>query len=146
MLNIKTKNNKQSGVIKLEFNFNKDLKFVVEQTVSSSDTANSFGSGNLDVYATPAMTALMENAAMNCIQKDLPAGFTTVGIEINVKHIKATPVGMKVRAEALLEKVEGKKLFFKIEAYDDMGKIGEGNHIRYIVNSEEFLKKITPQK
>lgn len=128
--------------MKLEFNFNKGLKFAVEQIVSSSDTASSYGSGNLDVYATPAMTSLMENAAMNCVQKDLPHGFTTVGIDISVKHIKATPVGVKVRAEALLEKAEGKKLFFKLEAYDDLGKIGEGIHIRYIVNSEEFMKKI----
>ncbi|MBZ9606643.1 thioesterase family protein [Clostridium estertheticum] len=125
----------------MEFNFNKDLKFTMEQTIKSSDTAISYGSGNLDVYATPAMTALMENAAMNCVQQNLPDGFTTVGIEISVKHIKATPVGVKVRAEALLSKAEGKKLFFKVEAYDDMGKIGEGIHIRYIVNSEEFMKK-----
>ncbi|WP_369811890.1 MULTISPECIES: thioesterase family protein [unclassified Clostridium] len=125
----------------MEFNFNKDLKFTMEQTINSSDTAISYGSGSLDVYATPAMTALMENAATNCVQRNLPDGFTTVGIEISVKHIKATPVGVKVRAEALLSKAEGKKLFFKVEAYDDMGKIGEGIHIRYIVNSEEFMKK-----
>lgn len=126
----------------MELNFNKGLKSVMEQSVGSSDTANSYGSGDLDVYATPAMTALMENAAKNCVQKELPVGFTTVGIEISVKHIKPTPVGVKVRAEALLEKAEGKKLFFKVEAYDDMGKIGEGVHIRYVVNSEEFIKKI----
>jgi len=130
----------------MDFNFNIDLKFTTELTVGSSDTANYYGSGNLDVYATPAMTALMENAAMNCVKQDLPDGFTTVGIEISVKHMRATPIGVKVRAEALLEKVEGKKLFFKLEAYDDLGKIGEGIHIRYIVNSEEFIKKITPQK
>ena len=126
----------------LEFNFNKDMKFNAELMVNSSNTANFYGSGNLDVYATPAMTALMENAAMNCVAKNLPDGFTTVGIEISVKHLRATPIGVRVRAEALLEKAEGKKLFFKIEAYDDRGKIGEGNHIRYIVNSEEFIKKI----
>jgi fluoroacetyl-CoA thioesterase len=128
--------------MKMELNFNKASKFTAELIVESKDTANSYGSGNLDVYATPAMTALMENAAMNCVKQDLPDGFTTVGIEISVKHIKATPVGMKVRAEAILEKAEGKKLFFKVEAYDDMGKIGEGVHIRYIVNSDEFIKKI----
>jgi len=126
----------------LEFNFNKDLKFTTEITVGKGDTANFYGSGNLDVYATPAMTALMENAAMNCVKKDLHDGFTTVGIEISVKHMKATPIGTKVRAEALLEKVQGKKLFFKVEAYDEVSKIGEGTHIRYIVNSEEFLKNI----
>jgi len=65
------------------------MKFNTEIIVNSNDTANSYGSGNLDVYATPAMTALMENAAMNCVAQELPDGFTTVGIEINVKHIKS---------------------------------------------------------
>jgi fluoroacetyl-CoA thioesterase len=128
--------------MKVEFNFNKELK-IAEITVNKSDTASSYGSGNLDVYATPAMTALMENAAMNCVSQELPDGFTTVGIQINVRHLRATPVGVKVRAEAILDKAEGKKLIFNVAAYDDMGKIGEGIHIRYIVNSEEFLKKIT---
>jgi len=127
----------------LEFNFTKDLKFVIERTVGINDTANSYGSGDLDVYATPAMSALMENAAKNCVQKELPDGFTTVGIEINIKHIRATPVGVNVRAEAILEKTDRKKLFFKIETYDDLGKIGEGIHIRYIVDPKEFLEKIT---
>ena len=126
----------------MEFNFNEGLKSVMEQLVGKNDTANSYGSGDLDVYATPAMTALMENAAKNGVKKELPTGYTTVGIEINVKHIKPTPVGVKVRAEAILEKAEGKKLTFKVEAFDDMGKIGEGTHIRYIVKSEDFIKKI----
>ncbi|MCB2360734.1 thioesterase family protein [Clostridium estertheticum] len=126
----------------MEFNFNEGLKSVMEQIVEKSDTANSYGSGDLDVYATPAMTALMENAAKNGIKKELPVGYTTVGIEISVKHIKPTPVGVKVRAEAILEKAEGKKLTFKVEAFDDMGKIGEGTHIRYVVKAEEFIKKI----
>ncbi|MPQ31672.1 dihydrolipoamide acyltransferase [Clostridium estertheticum] len=126
----------------MEFNFNEGLKSVIEQMVEKSDTANSYGSGDLDVYATPAMAALMENAAKNGIKKELPVGYTTVGIEISVKHIKPTPVGVKVRAEAILEKAEGKKLTFKVEAFDDMGKIGEGTHIRYVVKAEEFIKKI----
>jgi len=125
----------------MELNFDKDLKFSMEITVENKDTANSYGSGDLDVFATPAMTALMENAARNCVLKGLPEGFTTVGMEISVKHIKATPIGVVVRAEALLEKIEGKKLFFKIEAYDDLGKIGEGLHSRYIVNAKDFMKK-----
>jgi len=125
----------------MELNFDKDLKFSMEITVENKDTANSYGSGDLDVFATPAMTALMENAARNCVVKGLPDGFTTVGMEISVKHIKATPIGVVVRAEAILEKVEGKKLFFKIEAYDDLGKIGEGLHSRYIVNAKDFMKK-----
>lgn len=125
----------------MELNFDKDLKFSMEITVENKDTANSYGSGDLDVFATPAMTALMENAARTCVLKGLPEGFTTVGMEISVKHLKATPIGVVVRAEALLEKIEGKKLFFKIEAYDDLGKIGEGLHSRYIVNAKDFMKK-----
>jgi fluoroacetyl-CoA thioesterase len=128
-------------VIKMEFNLKEDLKFTMDLTVGNSDTAIFYGSGSLDVYATPAMIALMENAAMSCVQKELPDGFTTVGIDVNVKHMKATPVGMKVRVEATLEKAEGKKLIFKVEAYDEKAKIGEGVHIRYIVNAEEFMKK-----
>ncbi|MGH4050014.1 MAG: thioesterase family protein [Clostridium sp.] len=125
----------------MELNFDEDLKFSMEITVENKDTANSYGSGDLDVFATPAMTALMENAARTCVLKGLPEGFTTVGMEISVKHLKATPIGVVVRAEALLEKIEGKKLFFKIEAYDDLGKIGEGFHSRYIVNAKDFMKK-----
>ena len=128
--------------MKLEFKVEKDMIFSMEITVKSSDTASFYGSGDLDVYATPAMAALMENASRNCVQVGLPDGFTTVGIEISIKHIKATPIGARVRSEVLLEKVEGKKLFFKVEAFDDMGKIGEGTHIRYIVNSKQFLEKI----
>ena len=126
----------------MEFNLKEDLKFTMELTVGSSDTAIFYGSGSLDVYATPAMIALMENAARSCVQKELPEGFTTVGIDVDVKHMKATPVGMKVRAEATLEKAEGKRLIFKVEAYDEKAKIGEGRHIRYIVNAEEFMGKI----
>jgi predicted thioesterase len=128
--------------MKLEFNSKEDLKFTKELTVGNNDTASFYGSGSLEVYATPAMIALMENAAMSCVQKELPEGFTTVGIDVSVKHMKATPVGMKVRAEATLEKAEGKKLIFKVEAYDEKSKIGEGVHIRYIVNAQEFMKKI----
>jgi fluoroacetyl-CoA thioesterase len=126
----------------MEYNLKEGLTHTVETTVDSNRTASFYGSGSLDVYATPAMIALMENAAMNCVQEGLPEGFGTVGIEINVKHIKATPLGMKVRAEAVLEKVDRKRLFFKIEAYDESGKIGEGTHVRYIINSEEFINKI----
>lgn len=132
---------KTLGVIEMKVNLEVGLKHQVEKMVSCEDTAKKYGSGDLDVYATPAMIALMENAATNCVNGQLPRGFTTVGIEINVKHLRATPVGVKVRAEAILEKADGKRLFFKVEAYDDLGKIGEGINIRYLVNAEEFVKK-----
>ena len=127
----------------MDINLEVGLKYQAQMMVNSQDTAKQYGSGDLEVYATPAMIALMENAATNCVKQELPQGFTTVGIEINVKHIKATPVGVKVRAEALLEKVDGKRLFFKVEAYDDLGKIGEGINIRYLVNAEKFVGKTT---
>lgn len=126
----------------MEFNLQTGIRYNMELIVSNNETASFYGSGNIDVYATPAMIALMENTSKNCVQGELPEGFTTVGVEINVKHIKATPVGMKVRSEAALAKVEGKRLFFKVEAFDEKGKIGEGTHTRYIINSEEFMKRI----
>ncbi len=126
----------------MEYNLKEDLNYYKEIIVDNNLTATFHGSGNLDVYATPAMIALMENTAMTCVQSGLPEGYSTVGIEVNIKHIKATPVGMKVRVEAILEKIDRNKLYFKVEAYDDKGKIVEGSHVRYIVNAEEFMRKI----
>jgi predicted thioesterase len=130
------------GGINLDYNLKEGLNYYIEITVDSKLTATFHGSGNLDVYATPAMIALMENTAMTCVQLGLPEGYSTVGIEVNIKHIKATPVGMKVRAEAILDKIDRNKLYFKVDAYDEKGKIGEGSHVRYVVNAEEFMKKI----
>lgn len=125
----------------MEFNLKEGLSASSEVTVGGNNTASFYGSGSLEVFATPAMIALMENAALKAVQSELPEGFTTVGIEVSVKHIKSTPSGMKVKAEAYVERVDRKRLFFKVEAYDEDGKIGEGTHIRYIVNSEEFMGK-----
>lgn len=127
----------------MELKLEAGQKHEIQAIVTINDTARFYGSGNLEVYATPAMVALMENAAKESVEKVLPDGYTTVGIEVNIKHIKATEIGIKVRSEALLEKIEGKRLYFKVEAFDEDGKIGEGSHVRYIVNSEDFMKRLS---
>jgi len=126
----------------MKFNFKEGTSIVNETKVTENDTALKMGSGNLEVYATPAMIALMENTAKNLIIDELPDGYTTVGIEINVKHIKASPVGANIKCNAVLINADGKKLFFDVEASDDEGTIGKGSHIRYVVNADDFMKRI----
>ncbi|WPC41802.1 thioesterase family protein [Clostridium sp. JS66] len=126
----------------MEFNVREGMASTREIYVTENDVASKLGSGNIDVFSTPSMIALMENTSKSCVDLHLPFGYTTVGIEVNVKHIKASPIGMKIRCEASLVKVDKKKLVFNVEAWDEKGKIGEGNHTRYIVNSEEFMKKV----
>lgn len=125
----------------MEFNFKEGTSIIKELIVTESDTALKLGSGDLEVYATPAMIALMENTAKNLVMNELPSGYTTVGIEMNVKHIKASPVGANIKCNAVLIKADGKKLFFDIEANDDDGTIGKGTHIRYVVNADDFMKR-----
>jgi len=126
----------------MEFNLREGLDWTEEITVMDKDTAAKYASGSVNVFATPAMVALMECASKNCVDKFLPEGFSTVGIKISTSHIKATPVNMKVVCQAVLEKIEDKKLFFKVTAWDEEGKIGEGTHERYIINIEDFIKKV----
>jgi fluoroacetyl-CoA thioesterase len=110
-----------------------------ETTVQPSNTARAYGSGLVEVFATPAMIALMELAASNSVQPLLPPGFVSVGTEVNIKHIKATGLHKRVWAGTELKSVEGNKLVFSVVAYDESGKIGLGSHTRYIVK-EEFFK------
>ena len=109
--------------------------------VERADTAYEVGSGELLVYATPCMVALMEGAACEAIAP-LPEGKTSVGTELNVAHKAATPVGLEVRAEAEVTAVEGNTITFRVAAYDEAGLIGEGTHKRVIVSSERFLAKV----
>jgi predicted thioesterase len=111
------------------------------ETVTAENTADAWGSGGLPVYATPAMIALMEGAAVAAVQDRLPQGFSTVGTELNVKHLSASPLGMEIRAWGELIEIDGRRLRFKVEAYDRAGKIGEGFHERFIIENERFLKK-----
>jgi predicted thioesterase len=98
-------------------------------------------SGALDVYATPAMIALMENTAFESVAPYLEPGSGTVGTALNVKHVSATPVGMKVTCETELVKVDGRALTFSVKAYDEAGLIGEGEHERFIIYEEKFQAK-----
>lgn len=117
------------------------MKGELHEAVTAGNTAESWGSGGLPVYATPSMIALMEAASVAAADPSLPAGFSTVGTEVNVKHLAATPPGMTVRAAGELLEINGRRLLFRVEAWDEAGKIGEGAHERFIVENEKFLKK-----
>lgn len=111
-------------------------------TVTEALTAKAMGSGDMPVLATPAMMALMENAAMLAVAPELPEGSTTVGGHIESSHLKPTPVGAEVKAEATLTKVDGRKLYFTVKAMQGDTVIGEGTHLRFIVDREKFMSKL----
>jgi fluoroacetyl-CoA thioesterase len=126
----------------MEFNLPVGLSYTSKKKVTIDDAASRYGSGLIDVFATPAMVALMENAALMAVAGSLPEGFSTVGIEISTTHIKATPIGMDVKATAILVNVDGKKLIFEVIAEDKEGVIGKGIHSRFIVDTEKFMAKL----
>lgn len=111
-------------------------------TVESKHLAANVGSGDLEVLATPAMMALMENAAMEAVKDALAEGQTTVGGQISSSHLRPTAPGQTVTATAVLTAVEGRKLTFKVTAHDDKGVIGEGEHIRFVVDRQKFMAKL----
>ena len=113
----------------------------VSTTVEREDTAYEVGSGSLLVYATPCMVALMEGAACEAIADALSDEKTSVGTELNISHLSATPIGLEVRAEAEVTEVDGNAVTFRVTAYDEKGKIGEGTHKRFVVTSQRFLDK-----
>ena len=110
--------------------------------VTQEKTASAYGSGTVDVFATPAMIALMEQTAMESVAALLEDGCITVGTEVHVSHLKATGVGKQVHCRSILKLLEGKKLTFELEAWDDQGKIGSGEHTRYIVDKQRFMSKM----
>ncbi|PVX51754.1 putative thioesterase [Balneicella halophila] len=126
----------------MEVKIKEGITLQQKRTVALDDTAIKYGSGLAEVYATPAMISFMENTAYRSIESFLPEGYSTVGISINVQHTKATLPGKKVDCQSIVTKVDGKKVFFKIEASDEEGKIGTADHVRYIVNSEEFVARL----
>jgi len=118
------------------------LKGVREFVVDMKDSARSLGSGDVNVLSTPSMIRMMEETSRLLVQDKLPVGYTTVGIRVNVRHLKAAPVSSRIKVTSELLKVEGKKLIFRVEAYWNEEKIGEGIHERYIINREKFLEKV----
>ena len=118
------------------------LTYTSHTTVSAANTAATLGSGDMDVFATPAMVALMENAAMRCVALHLPEGSTTVGSHMDTTHVKPSPLGAAVEATAELTEVDGRKLTFHVSAHEGGKLIGEGTHVRYIVDRERFLAKL----
>lgn len=122
------------------------IKGYQEIVVSEKDTAKVHKSGTLDVLATPAMIALMEETAWKSVAEHLESGMGTVGVKLDIKHLAPTPVGMKVWCETLLEEVEDRKLVFSIKAFDETGEIGKGNHERFIVEEEKFQSKAEKKK
>lgn len=119
----------------------KGLVGSAETEVTRENTAIALGSGSVEVFATPAMIALMEKAARQSVQPALPEGMTTVGTLLEVQHIAATPVGMQVTAKSELVEVDGRRLVFKVEAFDSKEKIGEGLHQRFIIDANKFIAK-----
>ena len=116
-------------------------KLSKETKVTQENTAKTVGSGEIDVFATPMMIALIEEAAAACCKQFLEEGMTTVGTLVDVSHVAATPVGMMVRAGAEIAGVDGREITFTVKAYDEKGMIGEGQHKRFIVKTEKFREK-----
>lgn len=118
------------------------IKLSAEIIVNESQSARVFGSGLVDVFATPAMIALMEKTAMESVMPFLGLGITTVGTEVSIKHLKATPIGDKVTCDSRLREVNGRKLIFELHAWDSKGMIGIGTHTRVIVDEKDFMEKL----
>ena len=121
----------------------KGLSATATTTVTAANTALVMGSGDLEVFATPSMVALMEHAAMTAVAPALPEGSTTVGAEMNTTHIKPSGLGASVTATAILTEVDGRKLTFNVGARDAEGLIGEGVPVRYVVDRARFMAKLS---
>ncbi len=118
------------------------LRHMSELTVTDAVTAVKMGSGDMPVLATPAMMALMENAAMLAVANELPEGCTTVGGHISSSHLRPSKIGDVIRAVAEVTRIDGRKIEFKVAAFSGDVLIGEGNHLRFIVDRERFMSKI----
>lgn len=118
------------------------IKHREEITATDAESALAFGSGSVNVFATPALIALLEKTAHDSVQQLLPDGFTTVGTEVHIKHLKATAIGKQIRSDSYLKSVDGKKLLFELHAWDDKEMVGIGTHTRVIVEEQVFMAKL----
>ena len=118
------------------------IKHKEKKEITPEDTATHYGSGTIEIFATPAMIALMENTALKTVLPYISDGQDTVGFEVNIRHLKPTAVGQTVECEAVLTEIDGKKLVFEVTANDNRNTIGKGTHIRYIINKEKFLSNL----
>lgn len=130
----------------MDYPLHPGMKSEKSEQVTADNTAIKYGSGGVDVYATPAMVGLMEGTCLAAVDPFLPEGLATVGTSLDIKHLAATPVGMQVRATAELIEIVGKRLVFAVEAFDEQDKIGSGIHERYIIDLAKFLQKNEAKK
>ena len=128
----------------LALNLNVGIKGQAQTTVTALNTAKAMGSGQLEVFATPAMVALMEQAAVNSLE--LPVGQSSVGTLLDIRHTAATPLGAKVFATSELVEIDRRRLVFTVQVMDEAGQIGVGKHERYIIDVEPFLAKTQNRK
>jgi predicted thioesterase len=114
----------------------------VEIVVQPADTADALGNKGVHVLATPRLIGLIEDAGIRAVQPHLPAGAGTVGTRLDVKRLAATPVGMRVRARAVLREVDGRRYLYDVEAHDELEKVAEGTHERFQINQARFLERV----
>ena len=118
------------------------MKLELDRVVSETDTAAKAASGSVEVLATPVMIAWMEEVSLKLAQKELEEGFTTVGTEVNIKHLKGTLVGKTVKITSVLTEIDRKRLVFNVEVLEDGVVVGSGNHTRFIIDTEKFYEKL----
>ena len=125
----------------MELNLKAGLIGEKQEKVTPENTAIKYGSGDVPVFATPALVGLMEGAAIKAVDAFLPPGFCTVGTKVNITHSAATPVGMTVTCRAELTEVDGRRLLFQVQGFDEKEPVGEGTHERFVVQMDKFMEK-----